>query len=111
MANRTMLCVLIILLHMCSETLGDHRKDDDDKHSNVDLDHRLGDLFWTVFILAIFGFFIYLVCSYIGPEPPPQTCTPHQRREESVVNVRITNLAELLHTNGRALPPQSGSPA
>lgn len=102
----------LTLLCLCT-VRGDHH----DGNSNDDLDRRLGDLFWTVFVLAVFGFFIYLVCSYMPSDPPPPPS--HCKREDSVINVRILNLPELLHSSGsqsnsshgRAFPPQSGASA
>ena len=80
-----------------------------------DVDYHLGRLFWAVFVLSVVGFFIYLFCTYPASEPPP----PRRQPEESgVVNVRLTNLPELLrlwrHPNtsdGCPFPSQSYPPA
>ena len=80
-----------------------------------DVDHQLGRLFWAVFVLSVVGFFIYLFCTYPASEPPP----PRQTRqpEESVVNVRLLNLPDLLkllrpnNSDGRPFSSQSYPPA
>jgi hypothetical protein len=72
-----------------------------------DLDNQLGRLFWMVFIMMVFGFFIYLFCTYPAPDPPP----PRRQSERNVVNVRILNLQDLLKSNGRALPSEFYPPA
>jgi hypothetical protein len=106
--GKNTLLMVMTLLCLSPAIRGDHLTD------NNDLNIRLGDLFWTVFILSVFGFFIYLVCAYAVSEPPPPPSSSH-RREESVVNVRILNLPELLNpgqsSHGRAFPPQPYSPA
>jgi hypothetical protein len=57
---------------------------------DVNTDHTLYDLFWTIFWLSTLGFLIYLLCTYPIWD---WTAAPRPRcpEQEPVINVRIIN--------------------
>ena len=98
----------LIMMLLCASPVAAHLE------ISGDVDYHLDRLFWVVFVMSVVGFFIYLFCTYQASEPPPP---PRRQPEESVVNVLLLNLPDLLkllhpnNSDGRPFYSQSYPPA